>query len=278
MKTLSQIYFPITATPFQNDQNYCEILPCNALKPYIRCFWGTKGVVETSSSIEYGLVIPDTCMDIIFDVNYTQNQINSIFCAFDEHSYRSCFNRQEKNRVSTFAIRFYAWTAALFAEDTLKETKNQTFNSDIHFSKLKQELSGLISERENIYDRVIAAQNFFLKKIHSFNANIDLLSAINDIICCKGSITMQELSRKTVISSKQLERLFHENIGVQPKVFSDAVRYQLLWQDMIYNPNYNALDAVYKYGYYDQSHLLHDFYKHHLMSPKEALSFAHHNR
>ena len=35
--------------------------------------------------------------------------------------------------------------------------------------------------------------------------------------------------------------------------------------------------AVYKFGYYDQSHLLRDFHKHHLMTPKEALTFSYQN-
>lgn len=278
MKTLSQMYFPITSTPFLNNQNYCEILPCDVLKPYIRCFWGTKSVVETSNTMEYGLVIPDTCIDLIFDVNYTQNQTSSIFCGFDEHSYRSCSNGQDKNHVSTFAIRFYAWTAQLFAEDTLKGTMNQSLDSDIHFSKLKQELLSLIIEEHNIYDKVIATQNYLLKRLDSFNINNNLLNAIHEILSSNGSVTIKALSEKTVLSTKQLERIFYENIGVTPKVFCDTVRYQLLWQEMIYNPKFNALDAVYKFGYYDQSHLLRDFYKHHLMYPKEALTFAHQNR
>ena len=208
MKTLSQMYFPITSTPFLNNQNYCEILPCDVLKPYIRCFWGTKSVVETSNTTEYGLVIPDTCMDLIFDVNYTQNQTSSIFCGFDEHSYRSCSNGQDKNYVSTFAIRFYAWTAQLFAEDTLKGTMNQSLDSDIHFSKLKQELSSLIIEEHNIYDKVIATQNYLLKRLDSFNINNNLLNAIHEILSSNGSVTIKALSEKTVLSKKKLNGFF----------------------------------------------------------------------
>ena len=63
-------------------------------------------------------------------------------------------------------------------------------------------------------------------------------------------------------------------LGVSPKTFSSLVRYQRLWQDMVLSPRFNALDAVDKYGYTDQAHLLSDFRKRHLMSPKEALEFA----
>ena len=43
---------------------------------------------------------------------------------------------------------------------------------------------------------------------------------------------------------------------------------------MVLSPRFNALDAVDKYGFTDQAHLLSDFRKRHLMSPKEALEFA----
>ncbi len=42
MFKLNNIYRPITAQPFLSDQAYTEIQPCEALKPYICCFWGTR--------------------------------------------------------------------------------------------------------------------------------------------------------------------------------------------------------------------------------------------
>lgn len=37
--SLDRLYHPLTAQPFKCDKNYIEIAPCDALKPYIRCFW-----------------------------------------------------------------------------------------------------------------------------------------------------------------------------------------------------------------------------------------------
>ena len=38
---LYKLYHPVTAAPFQADASYREVLPTGALRPYIRCFWGT---------------------------------------------------------------------------------------------------------------------------------------------------------------------------------------------------------------------------------------------
>lgn len=274
VKTLSQIYHPITATPLMNNENYCEITPCDALRPYIRCFWGTKKPVETKKAAEYGLVIPDTCMDLIFSINYTKNQVSSVFCALDEHSYRSYSCSEETCKVATFGIRFYAWTAKLFAEDTLKGTKNRELDPDIHFYKLKQNLLSALLSAKTIWERIRAAELLLLKKIYFLDYNTDTMLATYEMIRANGNVSIRELSAQTVISQKKLERIFNENIGASPKTFLSLVRYQLLWQDMVYNRNFNMLDTVEKYGYYDQAHLLHDFYKRHLMYPKEALLIA----
>ncbi len=37
-------YTPITAMPYSRSESYVEIEPCAALKPYIRCFWGSRDI------------------------------------------------------------------------------------------------------------------------------------------------------------------------------------------------------------------------------------------
>ncbi len=73
LKSVPRIYRPITATPFLNDETYCEIAPCEALNPYIRCFWGAKKtLVSLCKNEEFGLVIPDTCMDIRQEIIFSK--------------------------------------------------------------------------------------------------------------------------------------------------------------------------------------------------------------
>ncbi len=128
MRALTRVYHPITGTPFHQDEAYRELMPCAALSPYIRCFRGSVRPLPARPSIEDGIVIPDTCMDIIFHVDYAGNRLSSVFCALDEHSYRTPASRESGGRSATFAIRFYAWTACLFAEDSLRGSVNGRFS------------------------------------------------------------------------------------------------------------------------------------------------------
>ena len=100
---LYQIYTPITAAPFAHHERHTEISPCSALKPYVRCFWGSEWPYKAGENevIPRNLVTPDTCMDIIFTVNETKNRIDSSFSGIDDRAFQAGGSLMQKETVST---------------------------------------------------------------------------------------------------------------------------------------------------------------------------------
>lgn len=260
MYSLTRKYKPILCTPFGRE-GYREALPCAALSPYIRCFWTERQTAERV------LVIPDTCMDVIFRIDGTENE--GFFCALDERSFYS-----DNGGTELFGIRFYAWTAHLFAERSLAGSKNGAFAAEEFFGTLGAELAPYIAYSETFEERAAAAERALLRRLDGIRANTDLLNATNHIINKRGALAISELSFHTALSARTLERLFAAAMGVSPKAFASLVRYQLLWQEMTTHLDFDILDAVEKYGYTDQPHLLNDFRRRHLMNPKQALYYA----
>lgn len=271
-----KIYKPITATPFARDKSYVEIEPCEALKPYIRCFWGSESPYMDEPEEEPDkLVVPDTCMDIIFRTNFTDNTQESSFCGMNDaafvsgrHSFEKCAEK------SIFGIRFYAWSAVLFSEESLKNTKNKFYDAGQHFSQIKKELEQRFFEVVSLKDRVRIAEEVLLRMLGNRFYNPLVVEAVGEILKRKGNLKALELSREMHVSERQLERVFKEYIGISPKQLSSLVRYQYLWKDICVNPNFRILDEVYRYGYTDQAHLLHDFKRFHTMSLSEAKEYA----
>ena len=70
--------------------------------------------------------------------------------------------------------------------------------------------------------------------------------AIDNILISKGALTVSDLAKESFVSTRQLERLFHEYVGITPKKLSNLIRYQLLWRDILREPDFNVLNAVYK--------------------------------
>ena len=273
MRALARLYRPITGTPFQQDETYREVAPCAALAPYIRCFWGSERPLP-DRPCEGGIVIPDTCMDVIFHIDYAQNRLSSVFCALDDTSALTPASMASGGLSATFAIRFYAWTACLFAEDSLHGTRNGRFPAEQFFSRIVRALAPMLTGSPTLAQAIRAAEPVLLRELNTSRADPAILNAASHILCSSGRARIGDVSAALALSPRQLERRFDALLGVSPKALAALMRYQLLWQDMATNPRFNALDAVDKYGYTDQAHLLHDFRRRHLMSPREALALA----
>ena len=265
-------YIPITAEPTCQDNTHSEIIPCEALRPYIRCFWGTAEPICNSVADDTPtLVIPDTCMDIIFKIDYTKNTLNSGFCTIDETGYYSQI--AETSAYSIFAVRFYAWSAALFADNSFSGSKNKCFDTDEFFGGFTAEIFPILMRVTSLRERSEFLSEYLLKRLNTNRFNSNMMNAVYDIITARGTIASAELASKHAISQRQLERIFNDNMGISPKSFSSLIRYQMMWQEM-YSKGGNLLDMTEKYGYYDEAHLLNDFRKRHTMTPNQAIRFA----
>lgn len=275
MFLLSSVYKPITAEASAYRQTYSEIEPCDELKPYIRCFWGTPKPYkkDEKSKNTNVLVIPDTCMDIIFDVNHTDNTIDSGFCAINERAFLS-LDDTYPDTVSSFAIRFYPWGAALFSDEALNDSKNRYFDLKVHFDYIEQELEPLLFETDSLYDRVKITERILIKHKNQKHQNDYVMNALYHMIRSRGTARIADICLYASVSCKHLERLFNEYIGISPKGLQSLIRYQMLWKDILQGDNFNVLDAVDKYGYFDQAHLINDFKKYHLMTPTKAKNFS----
>lgn len=273
MRALSSLYHPITGTPFQRDETYREVMPCAALAPYVRCFWGSEHPLPDRPG-EGGIVIPDTCMDIIFHIDYAANRISSVFCALDEHTYRTGPTESSGGLSATFAIRFYAWTACLFAEDSLRGVVNGHYPTEAFFRRIERALLPRLFDEPTLMGKVRMAETVLLALLAPGKADANVLNAVHHMLRTSGRSRISDVSAALALSSRQLERRFDAVMGVSPKTLASLMRYQLLWQDMVYKPGFDVQDAVARFGYTDQAHLLHDFRNRHAMSPREALLLA----
>lgn len=96
------------------------------------------------------------------------------------------------------------------------------------------------------------------------------MNSVAEMLEQRGNIEVGQLSKDLHISSRQLQRIFSENIGVSPKKFSSLIRYQNLWNDVLCNKNFDVMDAVVKYGFTDQANLLNEFKKYHTITIPQA--------
>lgn len=272
----SIVYRPITATPFRQERDYREIAPCDGLRGYVCCFWGSeKPFVCQETMVERGtLVIPDTCADLMYTVDFTDNRIYGGFCGISDTSFFAGSSGAAGHLISTFAIRFYAWSAYHFSEDSLQDTRNGFFDSGEHFQWLDRQLRNRLFDFRTLEETANFAQTLLLSRLDAMRENRLLEEAVQTIINRKGAWEISQLAESMVVSTRQLERIFHRYVGVSPKKLSGLIRYQLLWQDIVKDRDADVFDAVCKYGFTDQPHLLREFRRYHTMNIGSARQLA----
>lgn len=277
MLHFNSIYHPFTSRPYLSKPVYREYIPCRLLSPYIACYWtasGEDGAVAGTGDV---LVIPDTCMDIIIRINHTRQSIEGIFCGMQDRPYIRIRNNCREH-ITSFAIRFYFWSAGLFLKMNFQETCNGTVG-----------LEGLGREWEDVFkdflyivdvrDRIELVEDFLLKKWMDIELDSNLFNCMERMLTMPGRMPMKDICAYGGISQRQMERLFLRQIGLPPKRVMNLVRYQKVWQDMAMAPaGLNIQDTVYRYGYTDQAHLLKEFRRFHGVSPQEARKIASRNR
>lgn len=277
MINFHKVFQPITSRPLLSSQLYTEYRPSGFLRPFVACYWSAEeGGAERVGQSREVLVIPDACMDILIHINHTKQSISGYLCNIQDTPFYSVSGKST-DEVSTFAIRFYFWAAHLFLNLNFKNIGSQ--NLDI--KDLGSEWSMLFEPFFYITstsDRIEWVERFLQKKLDDVTHNANLFNSFQQIVAGKGRSTVSEVCRYCCISQRQMERHFLQTVGLPMKRVSNLVRYQNVWRDMILSESFEIHDAVYRYGYTDQSHLLKEFKRYHSTTLEEAKHIAYLNR
>lgn len=272
-------YHPLTSRPFLNGDTYAEYAPCRQLFPYIACFWESDNRNGEHADQDV-LVIPDTCADIIIELNHTTGAINSCFCGIAD-SPVLIKQKPSDQAVTTFAVRFHFWAVRLFLDIDVRELYNQVIDLEWIEPKAVREFETLLPMASTT-ERIGWMETFLLKRLMEPTAkdrcNANVYNSIDKILDASGNISIKKVCEYTSVCQRQMERLFLQNIGISIKRTADLVRYQNVWQDIVKQDRFQVQDAVRRYGYADQPHLLNEFRRFHGMTPQQAKLHALLNR
>ncbi|MNZ44641.1 HTH-type transcriptional activator RhaR [compost metagenome] len=202
-------------------------------------------------------------------LDYRTNRFSANYCGMNDRPFMAS-SVVETTLYSCFAIRFHFWAIHLFADYHLRDSLNICIDSDVYFHGWSGFFEDMMSKTRTIKERIPIAEQFLLSKLKIHKSNNNVLNAAYSILNSKGTIPIKDVCSYTAVSQRQIERLFLHQIGMSVKKVSSLVRYQHVWQDVAYSREFDIQDAVVKYGYADQSHLINEFKKYHSMTPIQA--------
>lgn len=268
---LHTLYYPLTAAPFPGAARHVETPPSAPLRPYIRCFWGPPKPGPDGISAEGELVIPDTCMDLIFELNAERGERSARFCTLNDRPFYS----RGAPPGDRFAIRFYPWTASMLTGESLAGSRNGCFDGAELFPRLTRETLRVLEETPDYETRCRRTERLLGELLQSPSFSAECMNALELVLRREGRVGVEEAAAFACVSRRHLERRFAAAFGLTPKTLFRLTRYQLLWQSAATDPTFSQADAAYRFGYVDQAHMANEFRSFHSMSLQKALRYMH---
>jgi AraC-like DNA-binding protein len=213
-------------------------------------------------------VIPDGCIDIIFDLNgHSYGKAASIVGTMTKSIFAEL-----KDQVNFLAIRFLPGGFLHFFDIPT-----------YHFTDQIIPLEMISRRREHTFTERLAGENHIsdqIKLLESYLGHLLMMNnrheqavriALCNILKHRGNIGISQLSRSANSSQRQLCRKFKKCIGVSPKSFCRIIRFQSILRMLPSHSRCNLLFIALDGGYYDQSHFIHEFNSYYGLNPSEFL-------
>lgn len=216
---------------------------------------------KAGSTLEPTIAIPDGCIDIVFD------------CDAHSPTGQVCGTRLEAGSVmfepghQYFGVRFVPGVLPDFLTISAQELIER-----------EHDLNDVTIGSECLIEQVMSSANFsqkvdafsqFLKKKKRRKTSELTNQLIAKIRQHKGNIQVQDLERFSGYTTRTLQRMFKNDIGLTPKGFSRAIRCQSAVYDINHRNDIAFSDLAIDLGFSDQSHFLREFKKLVNVTPQE---------
>lgn len=231
------------------------------LKNLIKYFW----VLDSNQPIVLDhKILPTNNIDIIFNFKTPMT--------FDKHGviYSTPGNiyfsgltgnhtiMKQQGEIQTIGVSFFPAGLYPFFNIPVSEFKNETIGLDAFFNRPVLELEEKLRAIDNIEDRILLLENFFLELLDQNSLlNGDTNKLINHFYF--SNMGVNEFCTHYGVHPKKLERLFKKIIGASPKRFLRLSRFQHIVGKILKTPQSDLTTLAYEFNFFDQAHFIKDF-------------------
>lgn len=229
--------------------------PREELRPYVRYYW----ILESDEPFRV-LTFPIGCPQIIFHRRSPLyipeiGQLQSRFTVSGQVNFPA--HILSDGNLEMIVAVFYPHTIGMFIDTVPSKFYNQEISGyDIENRRLN-ETAGRIFDSRSGDNAIGIIEQWLLSKINP-TLNLRRIGSSLLLLLHNPSVSVNVLADYACLSRKQYERVFREQVGMNPKEYARVVRFQkALW--MLQRGSRNYADIAVDCGYSDQSHLIREF-------------------
>ena len=232
------------------------VKPHRLLHKFIRYYWILEG-----SETFLQKIIPDGFPEMIFHYgdhyffnNGSGNKKQAFTVAAGQLT-RPVFI-QASGRSGVVGVKFFpAGMWSLFRFNVSLITNGECSMPDLGIDTTS--VTDAFEKAKNNEERIQALENFFLRRLGSMKT-FPGEEALSKIRASKGDLSIGALCCDLKISSRKLQRMFQESIGVPAKTYQRLVRFSIT-HSLLQRSRISKADIAFMMGYFDQSHFNLDF-------------------
>lgn len=247
------------------------LAPCRLLAPYVEAFWDYEDLTGDEGSALS--ILPDTASYLCFlyqdplQTTHLHGSYSTRSGLAGFQSYRSDLGGN--GQISGVSARLTAWGLNVFRRGIAKDCAERRVDcKDIFPSHTVERIEEYLARKDTVEERVRYIEHFLLSVLNQQDEDQLIQAACCEIHHVRGNCQISRLARHLGISKRTLERRFYNHIGATPKKFARVIR---LRHAILQRPSLSSwAEVAYEFGYYDQSHMIHDFMELYGITP-EAL-------
>lgn len=257
-----------------------KVSPSPFLQPYINGYWLLERQANCAITDPVRL-IPDGYPELVFalEKRFAMQQ-NDGFHRHPEVGFIGQLSKTLEVKADLGAkalyVKMYPWTPSLL----MNVPQNLLINSVADLKNLIptleiQELHYRLQDAENLTSTIQHLETYLIKKIQSnpqFNPILHL--SVSKIFFEKGQTEMDTLTQSIKISSRYLEKLFKEQIGISPNRYARLIKIKKASMLLAEERPDNLTSFALENGFYDAAHFSRDFRKLAGFSPTEFIKYA----
>lgn len=245
--------------------------PCPILADFVEAYWDYVNLRgETGASLS---ILPDTAtyLCFLYDAPLVTRHRTATYRTRSGlagfQSFRSDLGSD--GSISGVSARLTPWGLNVFRRGIVKDCAERRVDCRDIFPKYTVEkIEDALAKTPSAEERVAYVERYLLSIFCPENEDLLVRGAFNLLLASGGNYRLPDLAKLLDVSTRSLERRFVTHIGATPKRASRVIR---LRNAMMMRQEISSwADVAQAVGYYDQSHMIHDFVDLYGKTPEEV--------
>jgi len=239
--------------------------PSTQLAGYVKQYWAVEDIVPSGLQ-HLQRIVPNGLPELTFYLGNTPESLDSrqryrgnlVLCG----QHNAFHDIVITGEISLFSISFRPYALKILFGIPANELNNINVSLFDICGNEAYILEFKLAESRSFFEKIKVTEQFLLKRLNlNFSKNniqriADSLTIIDKSY---GSADIGLLASKAFLSRKQYERMFAEYVGASPGQFLRTVRFQHSLHIKHCKKNIPLTELAYLCGYYDQSHMIHEY-------------------